>query len=194
MATQFSDTTVSSFTASIVHVGSGTATNFALTNAFTFQKAGQSAVLNLDQNGLTSTTSILTNITVTNANVTSLSASSVYVPTAVVEASSFLVTSVTSNFGTAQAGRVNVSNSGLADTTNFLITVSASKVSSASSVINVTFLCNHDYASSGITLKRGLTTVETGKFTYGIYVDDPLGSSFADNFSIHFSIINSTGS
>lgn len=170
-----------------------TANSYFITNDLTFQKQGQPPVLRLDQAGLTSTTNKLVNATVTGMNVSSITANSFYAPTGITSINPALGLSVTASLGNAQAGIVNIQNQGMADGFNFNITVETAKISSVSSVINTSIQTAHDF-SSGVILIPRITSIETGKFSYQIYVNDSLGSGFNDNFALHFTVINSSGS
>lgn len=148
------------------------------------------SITHLDTTGISAANAFLTGtLTSANANITSLSASSFSFLKGFATLNPGIGITATASLGSAQAGIVNVINPGLVDTQDFNITVETAKVSSVSSVINATFQTAHDF-SSGITLKTRITSIETGKFNYGIYVADPLGSAFNDNFALHFTIIN----
>jgi len=171
----------------------GSIENLTANNTFTFKKTGNPPILLLDQNALSSMNNYLVNLTVTGANVSSLTSGNLYFSNGITTINPTLSLSVTASLGNAQAGIVNIQNQGLIDGMNFNITVETGKVSSVSSVIHTSLQTAHDF-SSGVILIPRITSIETGKFNYGIYVNDPLGSAFNDNFSLHFMIINSSGS
>lgn len=188
MATTYGNITVSGLTGTVV-----TATNIIASTALsgqslTLKKAG--AVTQLDTTGISAANAFVTgSLTSFTAKITSLSSSNFYFDKGFTNINPGISLSVTASLGNVQTGVVNIQNQGLGDGQDFTICVESGKVSSVSSVINTSIQTNHDFTSGVILIPR-ITAIETGKFNFGLFVNDPLGSAFNDNFALHFTIVN----
>ena len=136
---------------------------------------------NITVSGLTATL-----LTTTNARITSLSSNNFFFYFLFTTINPALSLAVTASLGNVQSGIVSILNQGVAQNNDFVICVEASKISSASSVINVTFQTSENY-SSGVSLFPRIISTETGKFNYGIFVKD---ATFTSDFALHFTIVN----
>jgi hypothetical protein len=148
------------------------------------------SITHLDTTGISAANAFLTgSLTSATAKITSLSSSNFYFDKGFTSINPALALAVTASLGNVQTGVVSIQNQGLGDGMNFTICVESSKISSVSSVINTSIQTVHDF-TSGVTLIPRITSIETGKFNFGLYVNDSLGSGFNDNFALHFIIVN----
>lgn len=189
MATQYSNTSVSSLSATLINSTNIIAQTSLSGQALTLKK--NASITELDTTGISAANAFITgSLTSATARITSLSSSNFYFDKGFANINPGVAINVTASLGNVQTGVVSIQNQGLNGGSNFVICVECSKISSVSSVINTSFQTAHDF-SSGIVLAPRIMSIETGKFNFGLFVNDPLGSGgFNDNFALHFTIVN----